>query len=64
MKKNNLLRAKIIERFGVYADFAEHIREDESIISRIVCGRRDLTQDKKAAWAHALNCKPEDIFKD
>lgn len=61
--KNNMLRAKIIERFGVYSEFAKAVGEDESIVSRVVCGRREIAPEKKSAWAKVLFCEPADIFE-
>ncbi len=61
---NRVLKAKIVERFGTQADFAEAIDTDETIISRIIRGRRQLDSEKRFIWAKALGCKPEDIFED
>ena len=59
---NKILKAKIVERFGTQADFAEAIDTDESIISRIIRGRRQLDSEKQSIWAKALGCKTKDIF--
>jgi plasmid maintenance system antidote protein VapI len=59
---NKILKAKIVERFGTQADFAEVIDTDETIISRIIRGRRQLDSEKQIIWAKALECRPEDIF--
>jgi plasmid maintenance system antidote protein VapI len=61
---NKILKAKIVERYGTQADFAEAIDTDETIISRIIRGRRQLDPDKQSIWAKALGCKTKDIFKD
>jgi plasmid maintenance system antidote protein VapI len=61
---NKILKAKIVERFGTQADFAEAIDTDETIISRIIRGRRQLDTVKQLIWAKALGCKPKDIFED
>jgi hypothetical protein len=59
---NTKLKAKIIEKYGTQADFAQVIATDESIISRVVRGRRGLDANIQAQWAEVLNCKVEDIF--
>jgi plasmid maintenance system antidote protein VapI len=61
---NKKLKAKIIEKFGTQAEFAQAIKTDETIISRIIRGRRTLDSDKQFIWAKALGCKPKDIFAD
>jgi hypothetical protein len=59
---NIRLKAAIIVKYGTQADFADAIDTDETIISRIIRGRRQLDSDKQSIWAKALGCKPEDIF--
>jgi transcriptional regulator with XRE-family HTH domain len=61
---NLKLKAKIIEQFGTQADFGEAIGIDDSIISKIIRGRRTLNPDKQFEWARELGCKPKDIFAD
>ena len=61
---NKILKAKIVERYGTQADFAEAIDTDETIISRIIRGRRQLNSEKQLIWAKALGCQPEDMFDD
>ena len=61
---NKKLKAKIIEKYGTQADFAQTIKTDETIISRIIRGRRTLDPDKQFEWAQALGCKLKEIFAD
>ena len=61
---NKFLKLKIIERFGSQAEFSMAVNQDESVISRVIRGRRELSAGIKQKWADALGCKPEDIFKD
>jgi len=61
---NKTLKAKIIERYGTQADFGEAIDTDETLISRVVRGRRVLKPSIQKAWAEALGCKPKDIFSN
>ena len=59
---NRKLKAKIVERFESQANFSQAIKTDESIISRVIRGRRELTPANKKLWCQALKCEPEDIF--
>ena len=59
---NTKLRLKIVERFGSQAEFSTQIPEDETVISRVILGRRELSDEKKKVWAEALGCKVKDIF--
>ncbi len=61
---NLKLKAKIIEKYGTQADFAQIIDMDDSLISKIIRGRRTLNSAKQFEWAQALGCKPKDIFED
>jgi transcriptional regulator with XRE-family HTH domain len=61
---NKILKAKIVEWYGTQADFAKAVNTDETIISRIVRGRRKLKPTIQRLWADALQCKPKDIFPD
>lgn len=59
---NLILKAKIIENYGTQADFAQVVGIDETIVSRVVRGRRALDEGNKSMWAEALGCRLEDIF--
>lgn len=61
---NKKLKSKIVLNFETQADFARVIKCDETIISRIIRGRRSLPVETQKKWADCLNCKPEDIFPD
>ena len=61
-RMNKKLKAAIIMRYGSQADFAVAIDTDETIISRIIRGRRQLDSKTQLIWAKALGCRPEDIF--
>jgi transcriptional regulator with XRE-family HTH domain len=58
------LKIKIIETFKSQAEFANLVNVDESLVSRIIRGRRRLDQEKQLIWAKALGCKTKDIFPD
>ena len=61
---NRKLKAKIVENFESQANFAQIVKTDESIISRIVRERRTLSVEDQKKWAGLLNCKPGEIFPD
>jgi len=61
---NQKLKAKIIEKYGTQADFAQAIDIDETLISRVVRRRRKLNPAIQKKWADALECKSEDLFAD
>lgn len=58
MEMNRRLKAKIIERFGSQADFSQKIGVDESVISRVIRGRRVLSPEDQAKWSKVLGCDP------
>ena len=51
-KLNKKLKAKIFEKFGTQADFAEAIGENDTIVSKVVRGRRDTKDSMKARKLH------------
>ena len=59
---NRKLKAKIVERFGTQADFAQAIKTDETIVSRVVRGRRTLNPEGQKTWGTALSCDPKEVF--
>jgi transcriptional regulator with XRE-family HTH domain len=61
-KMNRRLKARIFEVFGTQGDFAQEIGEDETLVSKIICGRRILSLEKQKKWAKALGRKPQEIF--
>jgi plasmid maintenance system antidote protein VapI len=61
---NRKLKAKIVEMFGTQADFADVIDVDESLVSKIVRGRRELPEDTKQIWADTLGSEIAEIFFD
>lgn len=63
MGKYFKLKLRIIERFGTQADFAQAVGAHESLVSRIICGRRVLNEKDQKKWASILKCKPEELFE-
>lgn len=59
---NRILKAKIIEIYRTQADFAAAIKVNESAVSRVVRGRRNLDSDSQKEWAQALGCKEGELF--
>lgn len=51
---NRKLKGKIVEKFGTQFEFSKTINEHESNISRVVRGRRKLSQEDKKLWLDAL----------
>jgi len=60
---NKKLKARIIERFGTQADFAQTINADPGLISRVVRNRRILPKEDQRLWAKLLGAKPDEIFQ-
>ena len=61
---NTKLKAKIIENCGHQWKFAAKMDVPESVVSKILNGRRELSVKDKRIWAKALKCKVSDIFGD
>jgi hypothetical protein len=61
---NRKLKARIIELYGTQADFSAEINEDETVISRVIRGRRALPPEERNRWAVALRTTPERIFSE
>lgn len=54
MNKN--LKSKIIEKYGFQADFAQKAGFHESLVSRVLRGRRLLTKEESEKWKKILQC--------
>ena len=59
---NRKLKARIIEKFGTQADFAQAVKIDETVVSRVVRGRRILQPKIQAQWADVLHSDPCELF--
>jgi transcriptional regulator with XRE-family HTH domain len=59
---NLQLKFKIFEKFPSQADFAQEVNVDESLVSRVVRGRRKLDAEKRVIWAEALASSPRELF--
>ena len=60
---NRILKATIIEKFETQADFAAAVGDDETMVSRVIRGRRALAPQKQAAWAETLGVPIRKIFR-
>ena len=58
---NRLLKAMIVLKFECQDNFAEVVNQSSSFISRVVRGRRKISDEKKKKWAKALGCSPSDL---
>jgi len=61
---NNFFKGKIVQEFGTQADFAAAVGVDESVVSRVVRGRRDIPVQIKRQWAEVLKCDAQELFRD
>ena len=53
---NKKLRIAILTSFESQADFAQTVKCDEALVSRVVRGRRKLSLEQAATWSKALGC--------
>ena len=61
---NFLLKTRIIEKFGTQVDFAQEIKVSETLVSKIIRGRRTLDPERQLIWAKALGSNPKELFAD
>ncbi len=56
------LKIAITEKFKSQFQFAQHMGEHESTVSRVVRGAHELDQEDQRAWAEALGENYEALF--
>ena len=56
---NKQIRLSILTKFDSQADFAQVLNIDESIISRVLRGRRKLSKHDVEKWIKVLKCDPK-----
>jgi len=61
--RHRRLKARIFEQFGSQADFAAAMGIDESLVSRVIHGRRKLSGEERDLWCRVLQCRPE-VFQE
>ncbi len=59
---NKKLKSKIIEQYGSQSDFAQVLKIHESVISRVIQGRKRLSKAEQLRWAEALGCKIKEFY--
>jgi transcriptional regulator with XRE-family HTH domain len=59
---NLRLKGKIVENYRTQADFAQAVGMDDSLVSKVVCGRRTLPVEKQEKWAALLGDNPQRLF--
>lgn len=58
------LKLKILQEFHSQSDFALFLKANESIISKVVRGRREISDSEKRRWAKALKCTVGEVFPE
>lgn len=53
---------KIIEKFGSQVEFAQACKIEETLLSRVIRGRRSLPTHLQEKWAEGLGCSVVDVF--
>jgi hypothetical protein len=56
------IKLAILKKYDSQADFAPAIGLPESIVSRVLHGRRKLSKQEGAEWVRVLECDPS-IFE-
>jgi hypothetical protein len=56
------LKMRILKKFRTQWEFAQSVVMHESDISRVISGRRKLSQDAKKKWSEVLGCRIKEIF--
>lgn len=59
---NRLLKGRIIERYGSQFDFAHALGVHEALVSRVVRGRKVLSEEDRRHWARVLKDDPARLF--
>ena len=59
---NKTLKSRIVLIFGTQEDFAAAIGERPSVVSNVIRGRRNISEEKMKSWATILNCYVGEIF--
>jgi plasmid maintenance system antidote protein VapI len=60
---NRILKSKIIENYGSQFEFSLRLGVHETIVSRIVCGKRTLSPEDQKRWASLLGADPQRLFE-
>jgi transcriptional regulator with XRE-family HTH domain len=57
------LKFRIIELFGYQADFAQRAGVQESLVSRVVRGRRSISKEDQKKWGKILQQDVKNLFE-
>ena len=60
--RNLALKSRIVFKFGTQTDFSHALNIDETVVSRIINGRRELDSATQKKWAALLECPVEELF--
>ena len=52
---NMALKIRILERFGSQARFAEAVNVRDELVSRVIHGRRAISEDEIKKWSSVLS---------
>jgi transcriptional regulator with XRE-family HTH domain len=63
MMTNWPLKQRIGTNFRSQLDFAQALRIHPTFVSKVVRGRRSLSEEQREQWAEALKCRSEELFK-
>jgi hypothetical protein len=58
---NLKLKARIIEQYGAQYRFARELNVQETEITNVVHGRKELAPNELREWARLLKCKAKDL---
>lgn len=56
------LKSRIIANYGTQYAFAEKVGADESLVSRVIRGRKTLNFKAQRQWAKLLKSSPKKLF--
>ena len=59
---NRTPRVLIVSRFGTQADFAQALKCQEALVSRVLHGRKQLSPQEQETWAALLDCPVKELF--
>jgi transcriptional regulator with XRE-family HTH domain len=59
---NLVLKISILQKFLYQADFAKAVGVNETVLSRIVKGRREPTPEQKSKMARILEVPRDELF--
>lgn len=59
---NVVLKISILQKFPYQADFAKAVGVNETVLSRIVKGRREPTPEQKNKMARILEVPADELF--